>query len=311
MSQGPTSIGGHRMQALQDVALLFPGQGSQTGEMRTAAERFCPELAALAIDAIGDDPFARAGEGTMYAQPAIFCASVAGWRSLACRVKPGIVAGHSLGEFAALVAAGVLDPLDALRLVIRRGELMQRAHEQAEGGMVAVRGGDLSGVQALAEPFGVVVANDNAPGHLVLSGASKALKAVSEMLRTSGLRTAWLPVAGAFHSPVMADAARAFREALTGVRMRPPNCATLCTTTVAPFNDVADDLVLGITRPVRWRQSVQRLHADGIDYFIEVGPGRGLTQLVRRTLGNTVTAVTATEAMSHTVPSFHASQGIV
>jgi len=116
------------------VALLFPGQGSHTRDMRVAVERFCPELAELAIEAIGEDPFARAGDSTAHAQPAIFCASVAGWRSLVGVVQPSVVVGHSLGEFAALVAADVLEPATALRLVIERGRLMQRAHERAAGG---------------------------------------------------------------------------------------------------------------------------------------------------------------------------------
>ncbi len=267
--------------------------------MRAAAERFCPELAKFAIDALGEDPFARAGDGTIYAQPAIFCASVAGWRSLAGVMRASVVLGHSLGEFAALVAAEVFDPLDALALVIERGRLMQCAGERAEGGMVVVRSADLSGVPALAERYGVVIANDNAPDQLVLSGERGALHAVSEALRTSGVRAARLPVGGAFHSPLMAGAAQELRRALLEGRLRPANCATLCTTTVAPFGDVAEDLVQGMTRAVRWRQSIERLREDGISHFVEVGPGRVLTRLTRRTLGDDVIAFTAADLLSH------------
>lgn len=280
------------------TALLFPGQGSHTDDMRGTVERFCPELAELAIEQLGEDPFARAGEGTAYAQPAIFCASVAGWRSLAGQLTPTAVAGHSLGEFAALVAAGALDPLDALRLVIRRGEAMQRAHERAEGGMLAVAGADLSGVAALAGHFGVVVANDNAPGQLVLSGPSGALAAAAEALRADGLRAVRLPVAGGFHSPLMAGAAAEFRAAIADVEIRPVTLTALCTTTVEPFADIAEELVMGITQPVCWRQSIERLHADGVSCFVEVGPGRVLTRLVRRTLGDGVIAVTAADVLS-------------
>jgi len=168
--------------------------------------------------------------------------------------------------------------------------------------MVAVRGDDLSGVPALAERFGVVIANHNAPDQLVLAGTNEALLATSEALRARSLRAARLPVGGAFHTPLMADAARAFRRALADVRLRPASCSTLCTTTVAPFGDVTEDLLQGMTRPVCWHQSILRLHADGVDHFVEVGPGRVLTRLVRRILGDGVVAVTAADLESHAAP---------
>jgi [acyl-carrier-protein] S-malonyltransferase len=280
------------------TAVLFPGQGSHTPGMRQTVDRICPELANRAVSAIGEDPFMKAGEATCYAQPAIFCASVAGWRSIEQRVRPTVVAGHSLGEFGALVAAGVLDAMDALRLVIRRGELMQHAHERAQGGMVAVSGPKLAAVDSLASKFGVVVANDNAPGQLVLSGRIEMLHAITAELRARGLRVARLPVGGAFHSSLMADVAVSFRPALADIETKAPICEAMCTTTVAPFGDVVDDLVMGITRPVRWRQSIERLHEEGIERFIEVGPGRVLTRLVRRTLGDETSALTASEVLS-------------
>src|SRR5215211_2565408 len=151
------------------TALLFPGQGSQTPDMREQVERHRPDLLEIAHVEVSDDFFERADGGTRWAQPAIYCAALAGFDVLRDRVKPDVMAGHSLGEIAALVAADALTAEDGLRLVAARGRLMQEAAERAEdggGGMLAVRARERAPVEEIAEAAGLTVANDNAPDQL-------------------------------------------------------------------------------------------------------------------------------------------------
>src|SRR3712207_1658657 len=152
------------------TAVLFPGQASQTPAMRADVADHRPDLLERVCELVGADPFPRADEDTRFAQPAIFCASLAGWQAL----RGGIdaVAGHSLGELSALAAAGAIDEVDALKLVVLRGRLMSACKS---GTMLAALGGDPDEVEAIALRNGVVIANDNAPGQLVLSGTVKAI----------------------------------------------------------------------------------------------------------------------------------------
>lgn len=269
------------------TALLFPGQGSQTAEMRDDVAARRPDLLALAIELVGDDPFARVDDGTRFAQPAIYCASVVGWERLR---DAGVVgeahAGHSLGEVAALVAAGALAAEDGLRLVATRGRLMQESGERAgDGGMLALLGaGAADHATAVAEPAGLTVANDNAPNQVVLSGAVANFDAAIELASEHKLRAIRLPVTGAFHSPAMAGAAPALEAALATIDVRPPAVAVLSSITTGPFDDVRARLLDALTQPVRWRETLLALHARGIERFVEIGPGRVLTGLVRRTV---------------------------
>ncbi|MDQ5834980.1 MAG: ACP S-malonyltransferase, partial [Actinomycetota bacterium] len=158
------------------TAILFPGQGSQTADMRETVEAHRPDLLALAEAEVAGDLFERADEGTRWAQPAIFCAALAGYEVLKDRFDPAFMAGHSLGEISALVAAGALEAEDGLRLVAARGRLMQEAAEQTgDGGMLAVRARERAAVDEVAAATGLSLANDNAPDQLVLSGAPAAL----------------------------------------------------------------------------------------------------------------------------------------
>lgn len=264
------------------TALLFPGQASQTPDMRDRVAVARPDLLAAAAAAVGEDPFPRAGDGTRFAQPAIFCASLAGLATLDEHYDA--VAGHSLGEVAALVAAGALTEADGLALVALRGRLMERAG--AGGGMLAVLGGG-EDVEALAERHGVAVANDNAPGQLVLSGDRTALRALAAEARHAGLKTIALGVSGAFHSPAMAPAAGPFAGALAATAVVRPRLSVYSSVTGEPVADpdeIRRLLVEGLTAPVRWRQTVLALHAAGFDRFAEAGPGHVLARLVRRTL---------------------------
>jgi [acyl-carrier-protein] S-malonyltransferase len=264
------------------LAMLFPGQGSQTADMREQVERHRPDLLELARSEVSDDLFERAADGTRWAQPAIFCAALAGWAQLEDRYEPDLMAGHSLGEITALVAAGALDAPDGLRLVAARGRLMQEA---GEGGMMAVRvRDDRTPVEEVAAETGLSIANDNAPDQLVLSGAVRALERAEELLRERKVRAKRLPVAGAFHSPLMEPAVEPFREVVEGVELREPTVPVLSCVTAAPFADVGDELVRALTSPVRWTEVMATLRGLGATRYVETGPGRVLTNLVRKSL---------------------------
>lgn len=270
------------------TALMFPGQGSQTDDMRDTVARLRPDLLERAAAAVGEDPFARVGDGTAYAQPAIFCASLASWTALEerTRTQAEYLAGHSLGEIGALVAAGVLREEDGLGLVVLRGRLMQEAGESAgDGGMIALLGAQAAALAAqVAEPHGLAIANDNSPQQVVLSGLRVALPGAEQTARELGLRAMILPVTGAFHSPLMASAVPAFREALARVEVAPARATVISAVTAEPFDDVRARLAEALTGPVRWREVLLALHARGVTRFHEVGPGRVLSGLVKRTL---------------------------
>jgi [acyl-carrier-protein] S-malonyltransferase len=273
------------MATAERTALLFPGQGSQTADMREQVERHRPDLLELARAEVSDDLFERADEGTRWAQPAIFCAALAGFDVLRDRVEPDVMAGHSLGEIAALVAAGALTAEDGLRLVAARGRLMQEAAERAEdGGMLAVRARDRGPVEEVAADCDLTVANDNAPDQVVLSGANGALAAAEERLRDAGVRTKRLAVAGAFHSQLMEPAVEPFRELTRQTDVREPRVPVFSCVTAAPFDDVPELLVKALTHPVRWLEVMRTLHDRGVTHFVETGPGRVLAGLVRKSL---------------------------
>lgn len=263
-----------------DTAILFPGQGSHDADGRDHVERHAPSLLKLCVDLVGEDPFPRAGDSTRYAQPAIFLASVARWRALEDRPSPLAFAGHSLGEITALTAAGALDERDALRLVIERGRLMSEAQA---GGMVVLKAGAEEAAE-IARLTGTVVANDNAPNQVVLSGSEMACAVVRPTAKARGIKARRLDVAGAFHSPLMRAAARGLRAVIADIEVRAPTAPVLCCATARPFHDVRTQLPLAITSPVRWREVLQTLDARGAGRFLDVGPGDVMSGLVRRSL---------------------------
>jgi malonyl CoA-acyl carrier protein transacylase len=266
------------------TAGLFPGQGSQTADLREEVERLAPELLERCIELVGEDPFPRVQESTRFAQPVILCASIASWSRLRERVRPVALAGHSLGELSALAAAGALDPLTALELAVRRGELMASAATSDAEGMLAVLGGSEQHARELAEQHAVVVANDNAPGQIVLAGDRERLRAASLHARERGMRAIFLDVAGAFHTPAMRGAVERFRAELDRVELCPPAIPVISSSTARPFRDVRAELAAAIVEPVRWRETMLALAALGADTFIDVGPGRVLARLVPRNL---------------------------
>jgi [acyl-carrier-protein] S-malonyltransferase len=268
-------------------ALLFPGQGSHAEGMEEPY-RDHPTLE-RGLELLGYDPFERLSEGTRYQQPALFLCSVAAWeqwREDADEADEArAAAGHSLGEYAALVAAGALRFDDAVRLVDERAAAMADAGELHAGGMVALLGGDPRGVRALATRLGLVVANDNAPGQLVLSGPTEAIAQAEEAARDeTGARARRLDVSGAFHSPLMEPAAERLRAALEATPIDEPQIPVYSNGTASPFVDIRGELSENLLRGVRWRETLLAMRTAGIERFVELGPGAVLTGLVKRTL---------------------------
>jgi [acyl-carrier-protein] S-malonyltransferase len=268
-----------------ELAVLFPGQGTHLPGMRAQVQRFRPDLVLLARAAVGDDPFERAAESTRFAQPAIYCAALAGWRRLRNLFQPDVMAGHSLGEIPALVAAGALSAEDGLNLVAGRGRLMERAAAQAgPGGMMAVRTADRAELGALATDAGLTVANDNAPEQVVLSGPDEALRRVERVFRARGVRSQRLDIRGAFHTPAMESVLPQYRELLSAIEIRTPAMPVYSCVTGAEFDDVRERLAQSLVKPVRWLDVMRALRARGVTRFVETGPGRVLTGLIQKTL---------------------------
>ena len=266
-----------------NTALLFPGQGSHSEGMH---EPFGDHpLLRRGIELLGFDPFAGLAEGTRTQQPALFLCSMAQWVSREERHEdPLAAAGHSLGEYAALTAAGAIDFEDAVRLVKARAQAMADAAALQPGGMVAMLGGERDDVDELGSELELSLANDNAPGQIVLSGS---LAAVDEAVRRApsiGCRARKLDVAGAFHSRLMAPAAEALERALDATPVREPSFPVLSNGSTRPFEDIRTELAANLLKPVRWREILLELQARGATGFVECGPGTVLKGLVKRTL---------------------------
>jgi malonyl CoA-acyl carrier protein transacylase len=238
------------------------------------------------IELLGYDPFADLGMGTRVQQPAIFLVCACAWDTHAEESHPPVAAaGHSLGEYAALHAAGALGFDDALLLVDERAAAMQYAAAARQGGMVAMLGGDAHAVAELARGLGLTLANDNAPGQVVLSGPLELIDAAAERARSdAGARAMKLDVAGAFHSPLMEPAAERLRAALAATPLREPAFPVWSNGSAAPFVDVRRELAENLLKPVRWRETLLSLRAQGAERCGERGPGAVLTGMVKRTL---------------------------
>jgi [acyl-carrier-protein] S-malonyltransferase len=272
------------MTAMQPhTAVLFPGQGSHSEGME---EPFRDHpLLTRGIELLGFDPFERLAEGTRTHQPALFLCSIAQWSS---REEPDqdplAAAGHSLGEYAALTAAGAIEFDDAVRLVDARARAMADAAERQDGGMVAMLKGERDDVYELAAELGLSMANDNAPGQIVLSGASDAIAQAVQRAGEIGCRAKQLDVGGAFHSPLMAPAADALKEALDATAIDEPEFPVLSNGSARPFTDIRTELAENLLKPVRWREILIELQSMGATDFVECGPGSVLRGLVKRTL---------------------------
>lgn len=268
---------------MTDFAALVPGHGGEHSGMREQVAARRPELLALAIELVGSDPFLRLGEGTTFLQPAIYCASIAGFGRLGPDRVPGVAAGHSLGEYAALAAAGAFSIEDGLKLVILRGRVAQAAADASPGGMLVV-GRAVEQAAALAGRHGLAVANDNSPRQTVLSGDDAALASAAAEAGERGWPTHRLPTAVPFHSDAMRPAAESLAAALGEVATAEPEFPVYSGMTAAPFDDVRTQLSRALVEPVRWREVVLAIAERGIRRYVEVGPGRVLTRMLRKTL---------------------------
>jgi len=283
------------------LAFLFPGQGAQKVGMGRALAQKHPEACASfqAADRVLGVPLTRiCWEGppeeltrSVNAQPALLTHSVAVWRLMdAAGFRPQWVAGHSLGEYSACVAAGAIGFEDALRLVRRRGELMSRAGLERPGTMAAIlglEGADVEAVCAEAAAAGVVVAaNYNAPGQVVISGEIPAVERACEIAEMRGARRAIrLEVSGAFHSPLMGSAAGELEAALDAVPFRDARCPILANVTAEPVqkaDEIRQTLKRQLLGSVRWESSMRRLLGEGAT-FVELGTGAVLRGLLRTT----------------------------
>jgi [acyl-carrier-protein] S-malonyltransferase len=279
-------------------AYIFPGQGAQFSGMGKTLYEKSKEAKSLFEEAnsiLGFEITKTMFEGeavdlkkTKITQPAIFLHSVILAKCLGEKFNPEMVAGHSLGEFSALVASKALDFESGLKLVAQRAQAMQKACEISKGTMAAVLGLDNNIVENVCKEInGVVVsANYNCPGQLVISGTLTAINLACEALKEKGARRAIvLPVGGAFHSPLMAPAREQLSAAIENTQFHTPCCPIYQNTTakaVMDINEIKVNLIAQLTSPVKWCQSVEQMINDGAKIFTEVGPGNVLQGLVRK-----------------------------
>mgnify|MGYP001387065492 FL=1 len=287
-------------------AYIFPGQGAQYSGMgldlyndsSLAKDLFEMANAILEFD-ITEIMFSGSPEDlkqTKVTQPAIFLHSVILAKTLGSNFKPNMVAGHSLGEFSALVANNTLSFEDGLKLVSARAQAMQKACDNNPGTMAAVIALENSVVENICEETeGVVVAaNYNCPGQLVISGEIKAIDLACEKLKEQGARKALvLPVGGAFHSPLMEEAKQELENAINTATFNKPICPIYQNVTSFAVSDqmkIKENLIAQLTSPVKWTQSIQKMAADGATNFIELGPGKVLQGLARKINGDVETS---------------------
>lgn len=277
------------------LALVFPGQGSHRPAALDAWSDH-PAIAVLDeveagigrdIRSLAHDP--STGGRTADAQPAILAASLVAWRGLSdAGVRAEVVAGHSLGEYTAAIAAGALGVEAGARVVAARGQAMAAACEATPGTMAAVVKLNPQAVEVLVDRIDdLVIANDNAPGQVVVAGSPGAIEQVRRQARDAGGRALPLDVEGAFHSPAMAPAVTAVRDALAAAEVRDPAVPVIAGATAREVTTAAQltaGLVDGVLAPVRWREVQLRLVELGVTEVIEVGPGGVLAGLAKRTV---------------------------
>lgn len=281
------------------TALLFAGQGAQSVGMGLDLSQHFPTARRLfdqANEALGYDLSELCFNGpeaeltqTEHAQPAIY---LVGWvayqllREHVPALKFQAAAGLSLGEFTALAAAGVLTFEDGLRLVRARGRFMQEACEVTEGAMAAIIGLDQELTQEVCQQHGIQLANLNCPGQLVISGPREQVLQACDSAKAAGAKRALpLPVAGAYHSPLMAGAQPRLREALAEITLRPPGLPVLSNVTAQPHENpatITERLVDQVTAPVLWEKGIRYLLSEGFTRFIELGPGKALSGFMKR-----------------------------
>ena len=286
------------------TAWLFPGQGAQ--EVGMGRDLFDAVPAAREVFEEADEALGRSLSGiifegpdevlrqTVHTQPAILVASLAAWRAATVSGHPALAdaptctAGHSMGEYSALVAAGALTISEAVRLVAKRGELMQAAGEQNPGTLAAVLGMEEDDVQAVCDEAGAEVCNINATGQIVIGGAVASVEAAAKLAEDAGARrVVMLNVGGAFHTSLMAPAAEAMAPILANAEFSDPSTAVIGNVDAQPLTSaeaVRADLTAQIRQAVQWRGTVLQMQEMGVTRYVEMGPGKVLTGLVRTTL---------------------------
>ena len=283
------------------IAFLFPGQGSQKAQMgleiaenfevaKAVFEEASNVLPYCVTDIISEEPATRINQ-TEYTQPLLLTVSHALASVLEQEeITPDVTAGLSLGEYSALVEAGVLDFKDALKLVVKRGQYMQEAVVEDEGKMVAVLGLEDTVIEHICREVStpeslVVPSNYNTPGQLVIGGHADAVEVASEKCLEAGAKKAVpLVVSGPFHTPLMEEAKVRFAPEMEAAELHESTCPVLSNTLGTPHEGVPSKDVLcdQITNAVKWKQNVEWMLQDGVDVFIEVGPGKTLTQMVKQ-----------------------------
>ena len=282
------------------LAYVFPGQGSQrVGMGRDIYDAFPParEIFEEADDALGFSLSRLCFEGpeeelaqTVNAQPAILTTSVACLKSAANitggLIPPAFVAGHSLGEYTALVAAGVLDFTDAVQLTRQRGMLMQEAGERIPGGMAAIIGLDELSVEEICQETGAQISNLNSPTQIVIGGSRETLARAMDLARAMGAKYVTpLKVSGAFHCSLMQPATGGMAEAISRLNFSDPNVPIVVNSTAQPVTtttEIKDELLQQLSSCVQWQKSVEYMVDSGVSTFVEIGPGQVLRGLIKR-----------------------------
>ena len=291
-----------------EIAFLFPGQGSQAvgmGVALAASHQTAKHVFDEVNEALNEDLFEIMANGpdglirmTRNAQPALFATSMAAVRVLESKLgKPlteinAACAGHSLGEYAALATAGSLQIGDAAKLLRQRGDAMQEAVPVGAGAMAAILGADedqIITIMEVSKDSGLVeIANDNAPGQIVISGATDAVEKAIDEAKAAGLRRVIkLPVSAPFHCGLMAPAAEVMKKALAASQINDAKMPVFCNVTAAAetfAGNLRDNLITQVTARVRWRESLMAMHAAGCQRYIELGTGKVLSGLVKRSL---------------------------
>jgi [acyl-carrier-protein] S-malonyltransferase len=291
---------------LQMKAYVFPGQGSQfVGMGKDLFDRYeetkkifkvSDEILGFKISEILLEGSKEALQQTRVTQPAIYIHSVISAMVMENQQTPDAVAGHSLGEFSALTAAGIIDFESGLRLVSQRAEAMQKACNLSEGTMAAVLGLEDEQVETVCKKIKgtVVAANYNCPGQLVISGSKESIALACAALKAQGARRALiLPVGGAFHSPLMEPAREELANAINETTFAKPMCPVYQNTVAKPVTDpdeIQKNLIDQLTAPVKWTQSINAMKTDGISDFIEVGPGKVLQGLIKKIYPEAITS---------------------
>ncbi len=297
-------------------AVLFPGQGSQTVGMVPDVRADRGDLFAASTDVLGWDVDAMIADGpeealtaTERAQPALYVTSFALWEAFRGLVdaRPSAIAGHSLGEYTALAAAGAIGFLEGLELVAERGRAMSEAASSSASGMAALLGADLATAETVAagrraDGGHLYVANINAPGQIVVAGGLEDLEWLEANARELGIRRAIvLKVAGGFHSPFMAPARDRLSRALASASFRTPDVAVYTNATAKVSTNPAEELAEQLTSPVRFAESLEAMAQAGVDTFVHVGPGDVTAGLAKRTVPDATVKVVSSIADARTV----------